>query len=95
METYGAVDAWQVRGSAAVSGDSKADVFTTTATAGTATLTLSPFLSGSGIPAGSVLASAKLRVVYPIATYQPYGFEAGYLNQPRMWGVRVKYRFGE
>ncbi|MEO6716067.1 MAG: TonB-dependent receptor [Novosphingobium sp.] len=35
------------------------------------------------------------RVVYPIATYQPYGFETGYLNQPRMWGFRLKYRFGD
>jgi iron complex outermembrane receptor protein len=35
------------------------------------------------------------RYVYPIATYQTTGAESVFLNQPRMWGVRVKYRFGE
>lgn len=35
------------------------------------------------------------RVLYPIATYPTLGAEAGYLNLPRMWGFRLKYRFGE
>ncbi|MBV1691897.1 TonB-dependent receptor [Novosphingobium sp. G106] len=35
------------------------------------------------------------RYVYPIATYQTTGAESVYLNQPRMWGFRAKYRFGE
>ena len=35
------------------------------------------------------------RFVYPIATYQTMGSESVYLNQPRMWGFRAKYRFGE
>ncbi len=35
------------------------------------------------------------RFVYPIATYQTTGAESVYLNLPRMWGFRLKYRFGE
>ena len=35
------------------------------------------------------------RVSYPLAIYQFGGYEAGYLNLPRMWGFRLKYRFGE
>jgi iron complex outermembrane receptor protein len=35
------------------------------------------------------------RFIYPIATYQTTGAESVYLNQPRMWGFRLKYRFGE
>jgi iron complex outermembrane receptor protein len=35
------------------------------------------------------------RFVYPIATYQTTGAESVYLNLPRMWGFRAKYRFGE
>ncbi|MGE3690995.1 MAG: TonB-dependent receptor [Novosphingobium sp.] len=35
------------------------------------------------------------RVVYPIATYQTTGAESVYLNMPRMWGFRLKYRFGD
>ncbi|MBW8754020.1 MAG: TonB-dependent receptor [Sphingomonadales bacterium] len=35
------------------------------------------------------------RFVYPIATYQTTGAESVYLNQPRMWGFRLKYRFGD
>jgi iron complex outermembrane receptor protein len=35
------------------------------------------------------------RFIYPIATYQTTGAESVYLNQPRMWGLRVKYRFGD
>jgi iron complex outermembrane receptor protein len=35
------------------------------------------------------------RYIYPIATYQTTGAESVYLNQPRMWGFRLKYRFGD
>ena len=35
------------------------------------------------------------RLIYPIAAYPTIGAEAGYLNLPRMWGFRLKYRFGE
>jgi iron complex outermembrane receptor protein len=35
------------------------------------------------------------RYIYPIATYQTTGAESVYLNQPRMWGFRMKYRFGD
>jgi iron complex outermembrane recepter protein len=35
------------------------------------------------------------RVIYPIAVYPTLGSEVGYLNQPRMWGFRLKYRFGD
>ena len=35
------------------------------------------------------------RESYPIATYQTTGAESIYLNMPRMWGFRLKYRFGD
>jgi iron complex outermembrane recepter protein len=35
------------------------------------------------------------RFIYPIATYQTTGAESVYLNLPRMWGFRLKYRFGD
>jgi len=35
------------------------------------------------------------RVIYPIAIYPTLGSEVGYLNQPRMWGFRLKYRYGD
>ncbi len=35
------------------------------------------------------------RIIYPIAIYPTVGAEVGYLNQPRMWGFRLKYRFGD
>ncbi len=35
------------------------------------------------------------RVLYPVSTYTNLGADAGYLNLPRMWGFRLKYRFGE
>ncbi len=40
-------------------------------------------------------ATNQKRFVYPIATYQTTGAESVYLNQPRMWGFRLKWRFGE
>jgi iron complex outermembrane recepter protein len=39
-------------------------------------------------------ATNKKYFVYPIATYQTTGAESVYLNLPRMWGFRLKYRFG-
>ncbi|MEZ5734222.1 MAG: TonB-dependent receptor [Novosphingobium sp.] len=35
------------------------------------------------------------RILYPISVYPTIGAEVGYLNQPRMWGLRLKYRFGD
>ena len=35
------------------------------------------------------------RIVYPVTSLNTIGGEGGHLNQPRMWGVRLKYRFGE
>ncbi len=35
------------------------------------------------------------RILYPIAGYPTMGSEFGYLNQPRMWGFRMKVRFGD
>ena len=40
-------------------------------------------------------ATNQKRVIYPVAAYPTTGAELGYLNMPRMWGFRLKYRFGE
>jgi len=40
-------------------------------------------------------ATNQKRVIYPIAAYPTTGAELGYLNMPRMFGFRLKYRFGE
>lgn len=34
-------------------------------------------------------------IVYPNSAYATMGVSGGQLNQPRMWGVRLKYRFGD
>ena len=39
-------------------------------------------------------ATNQKRMIYPIATAPTIGSEYGYLNQPRMWGFRLRYRFG-
>lgn len=48
----------------AVANDGKSDTWTATKSNDAATLTLSPFVAAPGIPAGSNLSSAKLRIVY-------------------------------
>jgi hypothetical protein len=48
----------------AAAADGKVDTFAPGATAGTATLNLSSLLPAAGIPAGTALTSAKLRIVY-------------------------------
>ena len=35
------------------------------------------------------------RILYPIAVYPTLGAEVGYINQPRMFGFRMKVRFGD
>ncbi|MCB2072278.1 MAG: TonB-dependent receptor [Novosphingobium sp.] len=35
------------------------------------------------------------RIVYPVTSLNTIGGEGGHLNQPRMWGFRLKYSFGE
>ncbi|MCB2074765.1 MAG: TonB-dependent receptor [Novosphingobium sp.] len=40
-------------------------------------------------------ATNQKRLIYPISAYPTVGAELGYLNVPRMWGFRLKYRFGE
>ncbi|MEZ5736465.1 MAG: TonB-dependent receptor [Novosphingobium sp.] len=40
-------------------------------------------------------ATNQKRILYPISVYPTLGAEVGYLNMPRMWGFRLKYRFGE
>ncbi|MCX7863585.1 MAG: TonB-dependent receptor [Novosphingobium sp.] len=40
-------------------------------------------------------ATNQKRVIYPVAAYPTTGVELGYLNQPRMWGLRLKWRFGD
>ncbi|MDG2005043.1 MAG: TonB-dependent receptor, partial [Novosphingobium sp.] len=35
------------------------------------------------------------RILYPIAAYPTLGSEVGYVNQPRMFGFRAKFRFGD
>ena len=33
--------------------------------------------------------------VYPVSSYGSFGFDGGSPNVPRMWGFRLKYRFGQ
>jgi iron complex outermembrane receptor protein len=35
------------------------------------------------------------RLVRPFATYQTTGAQSVYLDQPRIWGFRLKDRFGD
>jgi len=35
------------------------------------------------------------RILFPGGAYNTIGADGGHLNQPRMWGFRVKYHFGE
>ncbi|MCB2079568.1 MAG: TonB-dependent receptor [Novosphingobium sp.] len=34
-------------------------------------------------------------IVFPSSSYFTFGGDGGHVNEPRMWGVRLKYRFGE
>jgi iron complex outermembrane receptor protein len=34
------------------------------------------------------------RILYPNNSYNVIGLEGGHVNAPRMWGFRLKYRFG-
>ena len=34
------------------------------------------------------------RIVFPSQSYNTYGGDGGHVNEPRMWGGKVKYRFG-
>ena len=34
-------------------------------------------------------------IVYPNSAYATFGISGGQLNQPRMWGFRLKYHFGD
>jgi iron complex outermembrane receptor protein len=35
------------------------------------------------------------RILFPGGAYSFLGIETGHLNLPRMWGFRLKYRFGD
>jgi iron complex outermembrane recepter protein len=35
------------------------------------------------------------RILFPGGAYNTIGVDGGHLNQPRMWGFRLRYRFGE
>ena len=35
------------------------------------------------------------RLVFPLQSYHQIGVDGGHVNEPRMWGFRLKYRFGE
>jgi iron complex outermembrane recepter protein len=35
------------------------------------------------------------RILFPGGAYNTIGADGGHLNQPRMWGFRLRYRFGE
>jgi iron complex outermembrane receptor protein len=39
-------------------------------------------------------ATNQKRIVYPVTSLTTIGGEGGHLNQPRMWGFRLRYRFG-
>jgi len=34
-------------------------------------------------------------IVFPSSSYYTFGGDGGHTNEPRMWGVKLKYRFGE
>ena len=34
-------------------------------------------------------------IVFPSQAYHQIGIDGGHVNEPRMWGVRLKYRFGD
>ena len=34
------------------------------------------------------------RILFPTQSWNTFGGDGGHVNEPRMWGVRVKYRFG-
>jgi hypothetical protein len=35
------------------------------------------------------------RILFPGGAYNTIGADGGHLNMPRMWGFRLKYRFGD
>ena len=37
----------------------------------------------------------EARIVFPSQSYHQIGLDGGHVNEPRMWGIRVKYRFGQ
>lgn len=37
----------------------------------------------------------EARILFPSQAYHTIGIDGGHVNEPRMWGVRVKYRFGQ
>jgi iron complex outermembrane receptor protein len=36
----------------------------------------------------------QARILFPGSAFQTIGIDGGHMNQPRMWGFRLKYRFG-
>ena len=36
----------------------------------------------------------EARIVFPTQSWGTFGGDGGHVNEPRMWGVRLKYRFG-
>jgi iron complex outermembrane receptor protein len=36
----------------------------------------------------------EARIVFPTQSWGTFGGDGGHVNEPRTWGLRVKYRFG-
>ena len=37
----------------------------------------------------------EARIVFPTQSWATFGGDGGHVNEPRTWGFRLKYRFGD